>query len=234
MSSSVAERGYARPELLAETGWLAGRLSDPTLRIIDARADKDFAAGHIPGAVNISGFSLGTIGPDFAMGFAERVGALGIDAQTPAVVYDGGGPSQLAGMIAWALRYYGHADVRYLDGGMAKWVTETLPTTTDTPTHEARTFTTTLVEDLFCSLDQAKAGVADGSVLFWDVRSEGEFDGSAAGWNPPPRLGHMPGAILLDYVELFDIGDGTIKTAAELTTLLAGKGITPESTVATY
>ncbi len=43
----------------------------------------------------------------------------------------------------------------------------------------------------------------------------------------------MPGAVLLDYVELFGDG-GTLKPADELTTLLAGKGITPESTVATY
>jgi len=43
---------------------------------------KDYVAGHIPGAVNINGFSLATIGPDFAMGFAERVGALGIDASS--------------------------------------------------------------------------------------------------------------------------------------------------------
>jgi thiosulfate/3-mercaptopyruvate sulfurtransferase len=234
MHIPVTERGYAHPELLADTNWLVRRLSDPTVRIVDARSGKDYAAGHSPGAVNINGFSLGTIGPDFAMGFAERVGALGIDESTPVVVYDGGGPSQLAGMIAWALRYYGHSDVRYLDGGMAKWATEALPISVDAVTHEARTFNGLLVEALFCSLDEAKAGAADGSVLFWDVRSEGEFDGSAAGWNPPPRLGHMPGAILLDYVELFDADDGTIKPAAELTTLLSGKGITPESTVATY
>lgn len=234
MSVPVAERGYAKPELLAESDWLVERLPDPMIRIVDARGDDDFAAGHIPGAVQLSGFSLGTIGPEFADGFARRVGALGIDAETPVVVYDGGGPSQLAGMIGWAFRYYGHPDVRYLDGGMAKWAAEERPTSSDAPTHEARTFVGSLVADLFCSLEQAKAGVADGSVLFWDVRSEGEFDGSTAGWNPPPRLGHMPGAILLDHVELFDADSGTIKPAAELTTLLAGKGITPESTVATY
>ena len=58
MPIPVRERGYAHPELLAETDWLAGCLSDPTVRVVDARADKDYAGGHIPGAVNLMGFSL--------------------------------------------------------------------------------------------------------------------------------------------------------------------------------
>ena len=66
------------------------------------------------------------------------------------------------------------------------------------------------------------------------VRSIGEFDGTQKGWNPPPRLGHLPGAIQFDYIELFDADDGTLKPAAELTTLLGAIGITPEATVVTY
>ena len=140
----------------------------------------------------------------------------------------------MAGMIGWALRYYGHPDIRYLDGGMAKWNAEELPTSSEAATHEPRTFTAGLAENIYCSLDQAKAGVAQDNVVFWDVRSAGEFDGTEAGWNPPPRLGHMPGAVHLNYVELFDADAGTLKPADELTTLLAAHGITPESTVATY
>ncbi len=66
------------------------------------------------------------------------------------------------------------------------------------------------------------------------MRAIGEFDGTAKGWNPPPRLGHLPGAIHLEYTELFDADNGTLKPAAELTTLLAAKGITPEATVVAY
>ena len=66
-------------------------------------------------------------------------------------------------------------------------------------------------------------------VLFWDVRSLGEYDGTRAGWNAPPRLGRLPGAIRLEYTELFDADNGTLKPAAELTTLLGAKGIPPRS-----
>ena len=60
MPIPIRERGYPHPELLAETDWLASRLSDPTVRVVDARAgDKDYARGHIPGAVHLDGYTLG-------------------------------------------------------------------------------------------------------------------------------------------------------------------------------
>ena len=241
MPIPIRERGYRHPELLADTDWLAGRLSDPTVRVVDARADTDYASGHIPGAVHINGFSLGGIRPEPEMpgpeAFAHLVGPLGIDERTPVVVYDAGGRSQwsqLAGMTAWTFLYYGHPDIRYLDGGLAKWTAEGLPLSSETPAHEARTFAAPLVDDVYCPLAQAKTAVDDDDVLFWDVRSVGEFEGTTKGWNAPPRLGHLPGAIQLEHTELFDRDSGTLKPAAELTTLLGAKGLTPQATVVTY
>ena len=156
----VRERGYPHPELLAETDWLAGRLSDPTVRLVDARSDEDYAGGHILGAVHISGFSLGGIRPEPEMpepaAFARLVGALGIDERTPVVVYDAGGRSQMAGMTAWTFLYYGHPDIRYLDGGLAKWTAEGLPVSRDAPAHKPRKFAARLVEGVYCPLDQAE------------------------------------------------------------------------------
>ena len=234
MPSPIRERGYPHPELLAETDWLVDHLADPSVRVVDARSDDDYAAGHIPGAVHISGFALGGIGPET---FASMIGALGIDEHTPVVVYDAGGASQMAqmaGMTGWTLLYHGHRDVRYLDGGMAKWMAEGLPLSTDVPAHEGRTFTAPMAKGVVCTLDQARALVADGDAVLWDVRTTGEFDGSQAGWDPPPRLGHIPGAVQLEYHELFDADDGTLKPAAELTTILGAVGITPEAKVVTY
>ena len=115
-----------------------------------------------------------------------------------------------------------------------KWIIEGLPLSSDAPAHEPRAFAARLVEGVYCSLDQAKASVDDDGVVFWDTRSLGEFDGTQKGWNPPPRLGHLPGAIHLEWAELFDADHGTLKPAAELTTLLGAKGITPEAAVTTY
>jgi rhodanese-related sulfurtransferase len=52
----VRDRGYAQPELLAETDWLAGHLNDPKVRVIDTRQPEEYATNHIPGAVNLNGF----------------------------------------------------------------------------------------------------------------------------------------------------------------------------------
>ena len=237
MPLPVHDRGYPHPELLAETDWLASRLSDPTVRVVDARSDEDYASGHIPGAVHLSGFSLGGLraGPEMPEpeAFAQLVGSLGIDEHTPVVVYDQG-QSQMAGMTAWAFLYYGHPDLRYLDGGLTKWTAEGLPLSSDPPAHEPRTFAARPMAGVFCSLEQAKAAVDDDDAIFWDVRSLGEFEGTTQGWNPPPRLGHLPGAIHLEWTELFDANEGTLKPATEITTLLEANGITPEAAVATY
>jgi thiosulfate/3-mercaptopyruvate sulfurtransferase len=237
MPLPIADRSYAHPELLAETDWLADQLADTALRIVDARSQEDYASGHMPGAVHIDGFLLGGLrdGPEMPepAAFAELIGALGIDESTPVVVYDAG-RSQMAGMTAWAFLYYGHPDIRYLEGGLARWTAEGHAVTSDLTSHEPRTFTAQPVEGVLCRLDQAKASVDDDGAVFWDTRSDGEFDGSAAGWNPPPRLGHLPGAIHLEWTELFDGDGGTFLPAAELTTLLGAKGITPELVVHTY
>ena len=78
MPIPIRKRGYPHSGLLAETDWLAGRLSDPMVRVVDARSDKDYASGHIPGAVHINGFSLGGIRPEPEMpepeAFAQLVG----------------------------------------------------------------------------------------------------------------------------------------------------------------
>ena len=56
MPVPISERAYARPELLAETSWLADRLADPSTRIVDASSRQDYEAGHIAGAVHMDGF----------------------------------------------------------------------------------------------------------------------------------------------------------------------------------
>jgi hypothetical protein len=56
MPTPVDSREYARPGLLAETGWLADQLVDPRIRVVDARSAKEYAAAHIAGAVHLDGF----------------------------------------------------------------------------------------------------------------------------------------------------------------------------------
>ena len=104
----VEQRGYAHPELIAETSWLATHISDDNIRIIDARSSEDYDESHIEGAVNLSGFrgiprtESGVLGdPEI---FSEIASNLGISNNTTVIVYDT--PSQMMGTVAWAFLYY--------------------------------------------------------------------------------------------------------------------------------
>src|SRR5688572_25696958 len=162
MTQTVSERGYAHPELLADTEWLAGQLENPAIRIVDARGEKEYAESHIAGAVHLDGFGSGV--PRAANGdmgspedWASRIGGLGIGNEHTVVVYDT--PSQRMGMVAWTFLYYGHQHLRILDGGVTKWLGEGRPLEPRQSKWPAVTYLASPNEALYCSLEQAKAGV---------------------------------------------------------------------------
>lgn len=237
MSPSVSERDYARPELLADTEWLAGQLDNPGIRVVDARSEAEYGAGHIAGAVHMDGFGSsipraenGDMGSPAE--FARLAGGLGIDNDSTVIVYDT--PSQRMGMVAWTFLYYGHADVRILDGGVAKWLAEGRALDTRLPEWPPVTYVARPLEAVYCSLEQAKAGVGRDDFVFWDTRSADEYAGTAGGFRPVARPGRIPGAAHLDWAELLDPESRTLKPAAELGQLLEARGITPDKQVAGY
>jgi thiosulfate/3-mercaptopyruvate sulfurtransferase len=232
----VRDRGYAQPELLAETDWLAGHLNDPKVRVIDTRQPEEYATNHIPGAVNLNGFggiprsaNQDMAAPDE---FASLARNLGISNDMTVIVYDA--PSQTMGMVAWAFLYYGHPDVRILDGGLNKWSLENRRVSTDVPDYPQATFVATPQDGLYCSLDQVMPAVSNPKTILWDTRSLEEFEGTVGGFGPPVRLGRIPGAVHLEWSELFDSEMKTLKPAKELHALLGSRGITPESEIDTY
>ena len=232
-SLPIQERDYAHPELLAETDWLADRLTDQKLRVIDARQPDQYATNHLPGAVNFGGIPRAANG-DMANPheFASLVGDLGISNGMTVVVYDT--PSQMMGMVAWAFLYYGHSDVRILDGDLAKWSGENRPITTQVPDYPRAIFVPKPQEALYCSLDQAKTAISQQETVFWDTRSLEEFEGTVAGFGLSVRPGRIPSAVHLEWIELFEQDTKTLKPAKELHALLASRGITPESEIDSY
>ena len=233
----VNARGYARPDLLVETDWLAQHLDDPDVRIIDARQAQAYEAGHIPGALNLAAFGGLPRAANGDMGspdeFSELAGKLGIGNETPVIVYDA--PAAAMGMVAWAFLYYGHSRVHILDGGYEKWSREERPTATEVPSFPTTRFKATAVEDVYCSLDHAKAAHGRPSTIFWDTRSLAEYEGSAPTTpQSPPRAGHIPDAVHLEWSDLLDPEWRTFRPAAELGKMLASKGITPEAEIDCY
>jgi len=233
----VHQRGYTNPQLLAETDWLAQHLDDPAVRIVDARPPQQYAAGHIPGAVNLPGTNGIPRTADGEMASPEEfslvAGKLGIGIGGTIIVYDI--PNQHMGLVAWAFLYYGHEDVRLLDGGFEKWTCEGRPVSTQPTNCPEANFTAKPVDAIYCSFSHAKASHGRPETVFWDTRTLSEYHGGAEGHGkPPPRPGHIAGAAHLDWVELIDPETKTFKPAAELRALLASKGITPDREVNTY
>jgi 3-mercaptopyruvate sulfurtransferase SseA len=91
------------------------------------------------------------------------------------------------GLVAWAFLYYGHQDVRLLDGGFEKWSREGRPVSPDEVSYPTTTFNAKPVEAIYCSLSHAKASHGRPATVFWDTRSLAEFHGAGEGHgNLPP------------------------------------------------
>lgn len=234
---AVHQRGYKNPQLLAETDWPAQHLTDPAVRIVDARPLQQYAAGHISGAVNLPGSNGIPRTADGEMASPEEFGSvagkLGISTSGTIIVYDI--PNQHMGLVAWTFLYYGHQDVRLLDGGFEKWSREGRPVSTEDANYPIATFDAKPVDAIYCSFTHAKASHGLPETVFWDTRSLAEYHGAGEGHGkPPPRPGHIAGAAHLDWLELIDPEVKTFKPAAELRALLESKGITPDRQVNTY
>src|SRR3990170_4183837 len=138
--------GSARPELLIETEELARILNQPNVRLVDAVEPASYQRAHLPGAVNVFYLDLAKIeerkknGHPLSNAEAERIfGEAGIDNNTQVIVYDGGeGPS--ASGVWFVLEFFGHKNVKVLNGGFRKWLKEGRPVTQDVATVEKKRF----------------------------------------------------------------------------------------------
>ena len=119
---------YAHPEYLVETDWVAKHLNDPKVRIIESDEDPLlYAMGHIPGAVQVDWFSTlqHPLRRDFLTQekFEETMSKLGVGNNTTVVFY-GDKSNWFACYALWLFQYYGHKNVRIMNGGRAKWEKE--------------------------------------------------------------------------------------------------------------
>src|ERR1043166_7674192 len=121
---------YAHPEILVDCAWLPDHKTDPNLRIVDCDRPESWERAHIPGAVPVKEHyykdptnSLFIMGPEQ---FAATMGEMGIGDDTLVVGYDNLG-ARYSGRLWWCLNYYGHAEVRILNGGWPRWLKEGRP-----------------------------------------------------------------------------------------------------------
>ncbi|MDH3452204.1 MAG: rhodanese-like domain-containing protein, partial [Gammaproteobacteria bacterium] len=119
-------------DLLVEPQWLATRLDDPGLRIVDLCKADHYARHHIRGAVHLAYDRLVTKAPPVGgllperSEFADLMGSLGISNKHRVIAYDEEGGGRAARLL-WSLHAYGHRDASILDGGATSWAGDGFP-----------------------------------------------------------------------------------------------------------
>lgn len=230
--------GYARPELLVDTDWLAQHAEDGGVRLIDCASVEAYRRAHIPGAVGlppINPYIKDASSDAYVMppeAFAELMGRLGVGDDTLVVTYDDNN-SLLATRFWWVLRYYGHTNAKVLNGGWYKWLYEGRPVTTHAAHPEPARFTPRTNDAILCTLDQLQQRVGVPETRILDVRSVEEYTGTNSRGNK--RTGHVPGAVHLEWLDFVTRDDRRVfKPASEIKAMLEGAGIHPEQEVVTY
>jgi thiosulfate/3-mercaptopyruvate sulfurtransferase len=231
--------GYANPDALVSTEWLAKHLAAPDVHVVDASwylpamqrdAKAEYAEAHIPGAVY---FDIDEIAdtdnplPHMLPSpekFSSRVRRLGLGDGVRIIVYDGMGLFSAA-RVWWMFRYFGHDDVAVLDGGLPKWRAEDRSLVSDDPVPRDRHFTARVNGLLVRDFEQVKSNIEAGREQLLDARSTGRF----AGTEPEPRAelrgGHIPGSLSLPFNELVDPDTGTMLPADRLRQKFEAAGI---------
>ena len=236
--------------VLVSTGWLAARLDDPGVRVVDVRGKvlppgskprylakrSDYETAHVPGAAfvdwTVDIVDLGDavpmqVAPPDA--FATTMTALGIGDGTLVVAYDDY-DHIFAGRLAWALRYYGHEAVRILDGGWSRWIAEGRPTEAGVAVPPARplaplaqaAFHARPSPALRRTADEVERALGRDDVVLIDARPSDQYAGAVTA---AARAGHIPGARNVPYATLIDPATGRFLEARDLSRVFRDSGI---------
>jgi thiosulfate/3-mercaptopyruvate sulfurtransferase len=245
MASSIESRGYAHPEVLVSTDWVAGHLNDPSVRIIESNEDPLlYASGHIPGAVNVDWTSdlNDQIKRDYITreGFEKLMARIGATKETTVVFY-GDKNNWWACYAFWVFQLFGHANARVMDGGRIKWEKEKRPITREVSSYPKSNYVAgdradakhRAFRDEVLAHMQAKRQLVD-------VRSPDEYSGARMHMPDYPnegalRGGHIPGAKSIPWARAINPDDGTFKTAEELKKIyVEEKQLSPSQSTIAY
>jgi len=224
-SPDVAAKGYAHPEVLVSTAWLAQHLSDPGIRVLEC--DEDvllYEMSHIPSAQKLDWHQdlNDHVVRDYLSReqFQQLARRLGID-DTTTVIFYGDKNNWWACYAFWVFQLFGFTNARVLDGGRTKWEHEGRPMVTDVPRHAHSTYVARERSDerIRAFMADVRAHMAAGKPLV-DVRSTPEYTGERTHMPEYPqegtlRGGHIPGARSVPWARAAN-PDGSFKSADEL------------------
>jgi thiosulfate/3-mercaptopyruvate sulfurtransferase len=216
-----------------ETDWVAEHLNDDSVRFVEVDEDPDlYAKAHIPGAIGFNWqadlqdpVKRDFLGPE---DFGKLMGEHGISNDHTVVLY-GDRNNWFAAYTYWYFRYYGHKDVKLVNGPREKWIAEERDTSTEVPSHEAATFAVTSTDGAIRAFRDDVLASLDTDTRLVDVRSPQEFAGeiiSPQGYEAEnaQRGGHIPGAASVPWSQAV-AEDGSFKSEEDLRKLYTEKGV---------
>ena len=231
----MSYKGFVNDQLLISPQELKKRLEDPTLCLVDTRATHEFAAGHIPGAINLDFFniSLADTSPRVFDAFMSMMGyfmfSRGISFDKTVVLYENI-TSMRAARGFWFGEYLGLKDACLLDGGLRAWSEARYTVTTECREPMRGSFDLALKPERHIGVEELKGALARDDYVILDVRSDDEYYGRIA---RAARAGSIPGAVHIEYTQNLD-ESGAFRSAAELKSLYEGAGVTPDKTIVCY
>jgi len=223
--------GYAHPEALVSTEWVAQHRNYPGLRLIEVDVDTTaYDSGHLSGAVGWNWQSqlndrVRRDIPD-KKAFAALLSEAGVTPKTTVILY-GDNNNWFAAFAFWLLQLYGHTNAKLMDGGRAKWVAEGRPLVTERTSVRATVYPvpTKLNGSLRAKRPDVEKALKAKKTVLVDVRSKPEFVGEIIA--PPgmtetaQRAGHIPGAKNIPWSQAV-APDGSFKPFEELLQLYKG------------
>ena len=236
-------QGYAHPENLVDTAWVAAHLDDPEVRIVES--DEDYLlydTGHIPGAVKVDWFTTlqHPLRRDFLgkQEFEKMCSELGIANDTTVVFY-GDKSNWFACYAFWLFQYYGHENLKIMDGGRIKWQQEGRPTGREVPDYPRSQYRAKDPDPGIRAFRDDVFKQVNGKQPLVDVRSPQEYSGELLHMPNYPqegatRGGHIPGAVNIPWSKATNPEDSTFKSADELRQLYGSAGISPDKEIIAY
>ncbi|ELZ28657.1 thiosulfate sulfurtransferase [Halogeometricum pallidum JCM 14848] len=215
-------------DVLVSPEWVVDRFDeiqadDPALQLFEVSVDTDvYDDGHIPGAHSLD-WNVELQDPETfdvltREDFETLLGSYGVTSETTVVLY-GDMMNWFAAYAFWLLKYYGHPDVRLVNGGRDYWTRQSFPLSTEQPPVTERKYEVTAVNDEIRVDREIVNDALDRDVSLVDVRSPEEYRGEVLappGWNEGvQRGGHIPGAINIPWSQAV-AEDGRFKPPEEL------------------
>ena len=239
------EMTYAHPEVLVDTDFVSKNSPNNNLKLVEVDYDPEngYRKGHISGATLIwwKRDINDPITRDIVdkKQFEELMSKNGIMPENEVILY-GDFNNWFAAFAFWVFKYYGHKNVKIMNGGRKKWELEKKPYTTDEPKVSSTKYVAQPPDEgLRAYLFDVRRALNRKEIGLVDVRSAKEFTGEITA--PPEypmehaqRGGHVPGAQNIPWATAVNDADGTFKTVDELKQNYAPKGITPDKEIICY